>query len=307
MTKSLYSDRFSIRFNGDQLFESIDSMPESSPLVVLLHGVMGSHTNWRSIAKRLSRELSCVVMSYDARGHGETDHFDMHIEPKGFTPEGMADDLVKILDALALKAEASGRAELARLFRSPIDLIGHSMGGRVAYHFAVKFPDRIRKLVIEDIGPVPQELRPKADKHLVERILDEVPVPFPNHEAAKAWFTSEFPLRFQAGGNASTLGPWLMTNLVANNEGITWRFQLEGVRSVVQHGRSEMTWPEWAGLNLPILLMRGERSNDLPRPVFEKLVELNPRARGLEVQGTGHWIHSEKPMVFLTEVTQFLK
>ena len=306
MPMSLFSDRFLIRFNGDFTFESLDPVPCPGPLVVLLHGVMGSHSNFRTIAKRLSQQLPADTMTYDARGHGQSEHFDLAADPGGFTPTGMAEDLCRILNALALKAEAAGQIDRAAQLRAPIDVVGHSMGGRVAYHFARLYPDRVRRLVIEDIGPVPPALKTENQRHLVERILDEIPVPFTDIDAAKAWFQSEFTRSFGEAGNTQVLAAWLQTNLIQTSKGVTWRFQIEGIRSVVRHGRTEKDWPDWPDLSMPVLLVRGERSNDLPKSVFDELLRTQPKAIGLEVGQAGHWVHSEQPHLFLSKVCEFL-
>lgn len=95
--------------------------------LILLHGFSGNYTRWGRAAGLLARGRR--VITYDLRGHAETDKgpgldysFDAHVE-----------DLAGLMDALGI-----ARAAVA----------GHSMGGMVAQHFALKYPERVEKLVL---------------------------------------------------------------------------------------------------------------------------------------------------------------
>lgn len=95
--------------------------------VILLHGFSGNYTRWGGVRELLS--VNHRVIAYDLRGHAETDKradmdysFPAHVE-----------DLAGLMDALEIE-----RAIIA----------GHSMGGMVAQHFALKYPGRVERLVL---------------------------------------------------------------------------------------------------------------------------------------------------------------
>src|SRR5436305_14748609 len=108
----------------DNFHYQITGVTEASggeaPKLVFLHGVMGYSANWRRIARAF--EHTHHVLVYDQRGHGRSFQ-----PPTGYAPEDYASDLEKILDELGWGA---------------IQLVGHSMGGRAALHFAYESPDR---------------------------------------------------------------------------------------------------------------------------------------------------------------------
>lgn len=275
----------------DQFFTQITGAGASAPKLVLLHGAMGYALNWRRVAKAFEDRYQ--VLAYDSRGHGRSLHSDLSKTPDAYTPEFLAEDLRRILDDLGWQK---------------IFLVGHSMGGRVAYTFAARYPERVEALVIEDIGP---NMSPVTSS-TVSRVLDGVPVPFKDKRAAKDWFDHEFPVLFKDLKNATVLGPWLYANIAENNKGeAVWRFDVEGIRAVVVAGHTVERWNEIENLAVPTLIIRGERSKDLPRDVFEKMLAVGGRrgggkVEGVEIPGAGHWVHTEQTEAFNQALDQFL-
>ena len=100
------------------------------PPLVMLHGLSGHARTWDDTAAALSGRYR--VLAPDQRGHGDTDWAPEY----GFAP--MAQDLLGFLDALDLRE---------------VTLMGLSMGGIVSFVFAAAHPERVRRLVVMDIGP----------------------------------------------------------------------------------------------------------------------------------------------------------
>ncbi len=281
-----FVDQFFTQITGPNL--TPDGRP--TPKLVLLHGVMGYALNWRRVAKAFEDRFQ--VLAFDSRGHGRSVHADLAQTPAAYTPESLAEDLRKILDDLGW---------------NKVHLVGHSMGGRVAYTFAAAHPERVRSLVIEDIGPNMSPLNSST----VTRILSEVPVPFPDKREAKRWFDEQFPISFKDLGNAQALGAWLYANITEEEQGglqkrAIWRFHADGVRAAVVAGHTVERWDTIRAVKAPTLLIRGEYSRDLPPAVFERMLKENPSFEGIEIKGAGHWVHSEQPEAFNQAVADFL-
>lgn len=255
--------------------------PEGAPKLVFLHGVMGFGGNWRTIAKAF--ESHYQVLTFDQRGHGRSFR-----PPVGYAPEDYASDLEKILDELGW---------------SKIHLVGHSMGGRNALQFAAERPERVLRLVIEDIGPVMLD----AGSTFLLRVLDSVPVPFPTKREARLFFEGPFLELFADAPKKEGLAAFLYANIMedAAKHGV-WRFYETGVRESIAQGRAEERWDEIRALPMPTLVVRGESSRDLPREVFARILRENPRIRGIEIQGAGHWVHSDQPEQFIRVLKDFL-
>ncbi len=240
---------------------------------------MGFGLNWRTIAKHFEDQYQ--ILTYDQRGHGRSFH-----PVGGYEPETYAEDLKLILDELGWNA---------------ITLVGHSMGGRNALEFAHRFPNDVRRLVIEDIGPQMQA----STVNSLEKLLDEVPTPFASKREAKAFFEGPFLARDTSQARVG-LAQFLYANLTENEQKqAVWRFYEPGIRASIAIGRAKDRWAQIEALQMPTLLLRGELSTDLSRPIFEEILHRNPKIEGVEIKGVGHWIHSEKPAEFIQALESF--
>lgn len=254
--------------------------PSSGPKLVFLHGVLGFAANWRTIAKAFESEFQ--VLAFDQRGHGRS------FKPAvGYSPRDYATDLLDIIDELGW---------------SRIHLVGHSMGGRNALQFAIDHPERVERLVIEDIGPTIN----RTGSDFIFRLLDAIPVPFPSKREAKAFFETTFLEIFKDTAKKEGLAAYLYANIVEDEQkrGV-WRFFEPGMRESVEQGRAGERWNEIGSLEMPTLLIRGEYSKDLPRDVYERILRENPRIQGVEIQGAGHWVHSDQPEAFIAALRSF--
>ena len=99
-------------------------------VVILLHGLGSDADDWSLIGPGLGRR--CRVIALDARGHGQSDW------ATSYELSDLRDDVLEAMDALGVLAAA---------------VVGHSMGGVVAYLLAATYPDRVRALVLEDMPP----------------------------------------------------------------------------------------------------------------------------------------------------------
>lgn len=124
--------------------------PRGVPLV-LLHPLAMSAALWQPVAPALRESVD--VIAVDARGHGDSDW-----DGEPFSVEDMADDLAALLDALQLPV---------------VDIAGLSMGGCTALSFALRHPDRMRRLVLADTtacyGPAGERQRRWEER--AQRIL----------------------------------------------------------------------------------------------------------------------------------------
>jgi pimeloyl-ACP methyl ester carboxylesterase len=120
------------------------SSPAGTPTLVLCHGYTGSSHDFALQIDALARDRR--VLTLDQRGHGhstKTGHLD------GYTIEQLSADLAALLEA-----QGDG----------PVDLLGHSMGGRVVMGVALSRPDLVRSLILMDTSawsflPLDKEIR----------------------------------------------------------------------------------------------------------------------------------------------------
>ena len=123
------SERRQVAVDGVRLVCHV-SGARDAPALVLLHGLGDYGSTWEVVGEQFARHFR--VLAIDLRGHGMSDH------PGAYSFELMRDDVLGLLDQLGLDR---------------VNLLGHSMGGSVAYLIAEKEPGRINRLVLEDTPP----------------------------------------------------------------------------------------------------------------------------------------------------------
>jgi len=246
---------------------------------VFVHGLMGFLNNWQKITSQLGVTETCLC--YDQRGHGKSFKPDV-----GYTPEDYAQDLKDLTDALGWDR---------------FILVGHSMGGRNVTVFASLFPEKVEKLVVEDIGPESNG----SSQDYYQKLLDAVPTPFESREKARDFFKNEFASKVTTKEPPSVLASFLYANLIEKEGQWDWRFSKKGILETVRVGRMQNRWKEVESLQMPTLWIRGSESKELRPEVYQQILGSNPMIRGVEIQGAGHWVHSEKPLEFSQALKNF--
>lgn len=113
------------------------SGPADGPPLLLLHATGDTSLDWEVVRPLLGPRR---IIAPDLRGHGDSDW------PGDYSVELMRDDILILLDELGL---------------DQVDLIGHSLGGVIAYLVAAALPGRVDHLVLEDIpSPRPRDPSP---------------------------------------------------------------------------------------------------------------------------------------------------
>lgn len=115
--------------------------PDDAPVMVLLHALGERAADWSPVVPRFARHYR--VFAFDLRGHGDSGR------PGVYSFESMRDDILAALDELALPT---------------VTLVGHSMGGAVAYQIASRQPERVTRLIVEDAVPPYHRDRPVPER-----------------------------------------------------------------------------------------------------------------------------------------------
>lgn len=242
----------------------------SGPTVLLMHGLFGNLNNLSSLARKL--EPSYQVLQIDLRNHGRSPHTD------SVTYALMVADISRLL---------------AHLDIDQCYVLGHSMGGKVAMAFAMADPGRVKGLVVVDIAPVAYG----AERHkAVFAALDAVNLKTISQRSdADAAMASELA---EPG-----LRQFLLTNLYKRDDGFAWRLNLEGIKanySTMSDGLVAGSYPGRC------LFVKGEQSDYVTVDHKDAITSRFPAAAIKVIQGTGHWLHAEKPDAFNGIVERFL-
>ena len=237
----------------------------AGPPILILHGLLGSASNWRSIAGRLAQ--SRRVLCLDLRNHGDSPHVDEMNYPV------MADDVRAFMDAHAIESAT---------------VIGHSMGGKTAMRMALDSPRRIERLVVVDIAPT-------VSDH------DHVPV----LQAMASLDTTRIARRADAERMLEATIPdagmrmFVLQNLASTDRGFAWRINLEAIERSLPALLDFPVDADTPPFDGPTLFVRGALSDyvrDHDEPTIRRLF---PRAEIATVESAGHWVHAEQPALFL--------
>jgi esterase len=240
--------------------------------VILLHGLFGSADNWHHIELRLAEHFH--VFAVDQRNHGQSPHSDEMNYPL------MAADVEKFF--------------IARGIQSAF-VIGHSMGGKTAMQFALKFPDRVDKLVVAEM--VPRAYAPAHGKIFAALLRLDL---------SKFQTRQQVEVALAPGIPDLVLRRFLLKNLGRNSAGeFFWKINLRGIAENYLPLREPLSAP--VPFTKPTLFIRGGKSNYI-NPEDESLIrELFPQAIIRTIADGSHWIHADQPEEFLRLVQNFLQ
>ena len=172
---------------------------------LILHGLFGRKKNWESIGKNLSLNLPYCFITLDLRNHGD------NLPSKFLTYEFMVDDLSRFCN---------------RLGKKQISLIGHSMGGKVAMLFSLKFPDIVKNLVVVDIAPVKYT---SDEEELIDQLL--------NLDLKKVNSRKDADDALKKSIGNDNLRKFLLQNLIRSSNGYMWSLNLNTIKNNLQHLR----------------------------------------------------------------------
>ena len=241
------------------------------PEVILLHSLGGAASEWSEIGEALAPDLHAYAL--DQRGHGRSE------KPKWrYSLEAYAEDLLNFMDAVGIDR---------------VNLIGHGMGGRIAWYFAVMHASRVGRLVVEDEHPFPQ-----PNEAAKWRKLLKLRIPFERKEEA---------LKKIEKIDTGWWGEWLARSLVEVEGGWGFTFSAEAVVETARELYKEDHWSLLSRISCPTLLLCGEKSPVLAQDVAERMQEGIRGCRLTVFPETGHWIHLERKDAFMKIVTEFLR
>ena len=237
---------------------------KGNPLLIA-HGLYGSARNWGVIAKRLSDNRP--VTALDMRNHGESAWQDSQSYPD------MADDLAEVIGT------------------EQMDVLGHSMGGKAAMVLALTHPEKVRKLIVADIAPVPYQ-------HTQMPMID----------AMRAIDLSVVEKRSDADRQmaAHVSDPGVRAFLLQSLDvaGKRWRLNLDVLAAEMDR---IVGFPDIDGqFEGRTFFLSGGDSDYVQRDHRDRIKALFPNAVFAKIPDAGHWLHAEKPREFEAAIEAFL-
>jgi pimeloyl-ACP methyl ester carboxylesterase len=242
------------------------------PPLIILHGLYGSSDNWISVAKSISGSFTTYIP--DQRNHGFSPHSDVH------DYDSMSNDIRELADEL----------DLNKFF-----LAGHSMGGKTAISFALKWPERLSGLVVADISPFVPEHRITEAGNQITRILDAIISVNLSGITSRQEVESLLKPSIRSEAERSLI----MKNLkrVTDNT-FGWKINASSLQLNIGNILSGIQIKKDDNqviTGFPVFFLKGERSEYLPVNDFKRILEIFPAAELIIIPSAGHWLHVDNP------------
>ncbi|WP_258100370.1 alpha/beta fold hydrolase [Marinoscillum pacificum] len=240
------------------------------PLFVL-HGVFGSSDNWQTLGKGFSEHFTTYLI--DLRNHGNSPHSDE------MNYQVMTDDLLELMEDEGLES---------------IYLVGHSMGGKTAMHFATMNPDKVDKLIVVDIAP---KYYPPHHQQIFEGF----------HSINLATLQSRKEADDQMAKVITEFGvrQFILKNLGRDSDNnFEWKLNLAAIEANIDQVGSGIA--DNAVYEKPTLFIGGKKSNYIKEEDYSLISSHFPEAKIEMIDDAGHWVHAEKPKELFELVIDFL-
>jgi len=266
------ADRF-ITVNGLRL-HYLDRGDPSKPAMILIHGIARHAHTFDHIAPVFARDYRVIAL--DMRGHGDS----------AWSPEGayLVEDHVKDLTAV-----------IRELGLPRVTLHGNSTGGRVVQVYAGLNPDRVERLIVEDVGPErPQSI---ADS-FARRVAQE----------ANGWASEDELVKQLVAQNSRTPEPLLRTyahfGTTHRPDGrLVWKRDPSLVKGFVE---TEL-WQYVSKITAPTIYVLGGASPIVPAATAQRLRQTLPNCEVVTMPGLGHYPSEEDTAGFLAIANRFLR
>lgn len=239
---------------------------EGRPPLVILHGMLGSSRNWQTVGRDLAARWH--VLAPDLRNHGASPH---HAE---MDYPAMVEDVIAWMDAMGL---------------ARVELLGHSMGGKVAMALACRHAARVAGLTVVDIAPrgyfwVGHRASFAAMNELV---------------LADVRSRGDAELRFESRVPSWPLRKFLATNLERTEEG-AWRWQINlPVLTGALPALEGNPLAEAESYDGPVRFVAGGQSNYIEAEDHLAIRRHFPHARIEVMAESGHNPHMEAREAFV--------
>lgn len=238
--------------------------------LIILHGLFGSSDNWFSLAKVFAEHFTVYLV--DQRNHGQSPHSD------DFNYKLLTEDLATFINDHNLDKP---------------HIIGHSMGGKTAMNFAVKYPEQLDKLIVVDIAPKQYAVH---HDHILEGLHAINLQTLASRNEADKILSDHIP--------EPDVRQFLLKNLSRTAENkFEWRVNIRAIENHIEEIGEGMQYP--GQYPAPTLFIKGARSNYFAAGDEGETVKIFPSAQ-FATLNTGHWVQAEDPTKFAETVFSFL-
>jgi esterase len=248
------------------------------PPLICVHGTLGDFRTWSAVLGPLTRKHRVIAVSL------------RHFFPEHWDGVGNSYSIAQHVDDVI--------AFIEKLEAGPVDLMGHSRGGHIAFRVAERRPDLLRKLILAEPGGE------------LDQSLDPAATPGPSQRAASITASAGKVASGDIDGglmaffdNIAGAGAWARLPAAPKQQLRDNAFTLIG-----QVGENRQPFSKAAALSIrtPTLLIGGTNTRGALPLVLRALAAHVPGSSTAMMSGAGHWMFEQSPQKFCEIVLEFL-
>ncbi len=268
-------DKF-VKANGLKL-HYLDWGNDKLPPMLLLHGGAQTAHSWDFFG--LSMRDSYHVVALAQRGHGDSDWS----PDRNYSLDAYIADIKAVTESIGF---------------NKFTLVGLSLGGRNSFTFAARYPEKVKELVIVDVGP---DVEAQGVRHVLDftRSVDT----FDSFEAMVQHVHS-----YNVRRPLDQIRGSILHNVKSLPDGRwTWKYDRNrGQQSTHRVEQTARAWELIKNIQCPTLIVRGGESDVLAPATVDKMCASIPNSRSVVVPRAGHLVQGDNPVDFEKAVRAFL-
>ncbi|NAW50246.1 alpha/beta fold hydrolase [Elizabethkingia argentiflava] len=253
------------------LHSKIYGQNQSETPLLVFHGLFGMLDNWGSFGREFGELMPVHLI--DLRNHGKSFH------SEEMSVEAMVGDIKAYIEYHGLEK---------------VNLLGHSLGGKVVMQFSIVYPESVAKLIVADIAP---KAYPPHHQGVLKALNSIDLVNMSSRKDVEIQLSKYIP--------EPDIIQFLLKNLYwTEDKKLSWRFNLDVLtRKYETYITSAIKFGIYQG---ETLFLAGDRSHYiLPQDSF-LIRQQFPHAEIKKIINAGHWLHAENPKDFKAAVKEFL-
>ena len=270
-------NNFQIYKNGQQItFKKENAFFEKQiyKTLFIFHGLYGRGKNWKTFSKKLSSKENHIVVTVDLRNHGGNEF------EEDISYVLMMKDIIKLFDYLGVQNT---------------NLLGHSMGGKLAMVIALLEPKYVNKVIVADISPIDYQ---NNNDQIINALLDINLNLIRNRNEAEEFLSKYIEQKF--------LRSFLLQNLELVDGKYKWSINLKAIKKSLKDLRNFPTLKNINKFDKQVLCIYGGNSNYVEEEHFKIFKEFFSNIYFHEIKNADHFLHIENPLEFYEVSNKFL-
>ena len=239
---------------------------EAFQTLFIFHGLYGRAKNWHTFSKILSKKENQIVVTVDLRNHGGNDF------EEDISYLLMMNDVIRLFNYLGIENT---------------NLLGHSMGGKLAMVIALLEPKYVNKMIIADISPIDYD----NDENLIINSLLNMNLDLiKNRGEADNILSEDIDQKF--------LRSFLLQNLELVNGKYKWSINLKAIKKSLNDLRKFPTIKNINKFEKKVLCIYGGNSEYVKETHFKIFKKFFSNIYFHKINNADHFLHIENPLEF---------